>query len=260
MIGEPRLHSALGLEVGSRHVMKMLGIRARIRSPRPQPVRFGVEHVPQHLLPEWYAEHLAEIPDAKPHLIRRAAAARLAQICVGGTATAAAELLGIPSHASENALTVVEQKLRGRVAETFGAAVQSIAQYLDTATTRIDYGKRRAALKAWSISSDEWDTLIADVPGQPRSATIRPYIDWGESKRLLASVWVRITHGEHIFAPAIRPNLDQARPGGAVIRHIHTRWPLISAHQPSGHYTALRRRLDIFADELAAAIDTDGSR
>jgi hypothetical protein len=31
---------------------------------------------------------------------------------------------------------------------------------------------------------------------------------------------------------------------GPLIRHVHTRWPFISAHQPAGHYIALRQRLD----------------
>lgn len=175
----PGLRTALGLEIRDRHVMKELGVRCRPRSPRPQPVRFGIQHIPQHLLPEWHTEHLAHITDVKPQLLRRATAARLAQICVGGHATEAAELLGIPYYASENALAVVKQKLQGQAADAFDTAIQR----------------------------DEWETLIAGLPTQPISGPVRPYIDWGESKRLLASVWVwvRITHGEHVLAPAIRP-------------------------------------------------------
>lgn len=48
----------------------------------------------------------------------------------------------------------------------------------------------------------------AHGPAAPTSAG-------GDSKRLLASVWVWVTNGEHVIAPAIR--------------HLHTRWPLISA-------------------------------
>lgn len=253
----PGLRTALGLEIRARNVMKELGVRCRPRSPRPQLVRFGVQHIPQHLLPEWHAEHLAHITDVKPQLLRRAAAARLAQICVGGHATEAAELLGIPYYASENALAVVKQKLRGQASDDFDRAIHSIAQRLDTAVTRTDYGKRRDALKTWSFSPDEWETLIAGLPEQPLSGPVRPYIDWGDSKRLLASVWVwvRITHGEHVLAPAIRPNVGRPRPGGPIIRHVHTRWPFISADQPAGHYIALRRRLDAFADTLTATID-----
>ncbi|MGH3614763.1 MAG: TniQ family protein [Pseudonocardia sp.] len=257
----PGLRTALGLEIRARNVMKELGVRCRPRSPRPQPVRFGVQHIPQHLLPEWHVEHLAHITVVKPQLLGRAAAARLAQICVGGHATEAAELLGIPYYASENALAVVKQKLRGQASDAFDRAIHCIAQRLDTAVTRIDYGKRRDALKTWSFSPDEWETMIAGLPEQPLSGPVRPYIDWGDSKRLLASVWVwvRITHGEHVLAPAIRPSVDRPRPGGPIIRHVHTRWRFISADQPAGHYIALRQRLDAFADTLTATIDNSGT-
>ncbi|WP_216211128.1 hypothetical protein [Amycolatopsis aidingensis] len=141
--------------------MKELGVRCRLRSPRPQPVRFGIQHIPQHLLPEWHTEHLAHITDVKPQLLRRAAAVRLALMCVGGYATEAAGLLGIPYYTSENALAVVKQKLQGRAADAFDTVIHSIAYHLDTATTRSDYGKRRDALKTWSFPPDEWETLIA---------------------------------------------------------------------------------------------------
>jgi hypothetical protein len=94
---------------------------------------------------------------------------------------------------------------------------------------------RRDALKTWSISPEEWCTLIADLPYQPLSGVVRTYIDWDDSKRMLASiwVWVRIAQGEHIFAPPIRPHLDQRRPSNTVRRHIHNLWPLISAEYPT---------------------------
>ncbi|MFF0145166.1 hypothetical protein [Amycolatopsis sulphurea] len=172
----PGLRTALGLEIRDRNVMKELGVRCRPRSPRPQPVRFGIQHIPQHLLAEWHTEHLAHITDVKPQLLRRAAAARLAQICVGGHAAEAAELLGIPYYASENALAVVKQKLRGQASDAFDTAIHSIAHHLDTAATRTDYGKRRDALKTWSFSHDEWETLIAGLPTHPISGPVRPYI------------------------------------------------------------------------------------
>jgi hypothetical protein len=61
----------------------------------------------------------------------------------------------------------------------------------------------------------------------------------------------------HILAPAIRPHLDQRRPNRASRGDIHSRWPLISTNQPTGHYTALRERLDSYADKLTATIDRD---
>lgn len=39
--------------------------------------------------------------------------------------------------------------------------VGAVAQHLDTATIRVDYGKRREALKAWSMSPEEWHALTS---------------------------------------------------------------------------------------------------
>lgn len=253
----PGLQTAVGPEVGSRHVIKAMGIQPQLQSPPPRPVRFGVHHIPQHLLPEWHADYISGFTEVKPHLLRRATAARLAQMCVGGPTARAAELLGIPHDAGFNALSVVKQHLRGRSNRLFEAAVHSLADHLNNSSGLVDYGKRRDALKAWSIPLEEWHTLIAGLPERPVSGVVRTYIDWGENKRILASmwVWVRVTGGEHIFAPAIRPDLDQPRPGGHVIQQIHNRWPLINNARPTGHYIALRERLEVYADRLTAAID-----
>jgi len=53
----------------------------------------------------------------------------------------------------------------------------------------------------------------------------------------------------------VTPDINQCHPGGAVIRHIHTRWPVHQRPPTAGHYTALRQRLDTSADRLAATID-----
>jgi hypothetical protein len=255
------LQAALGPEVRSRHVMKSMGVSLNPRTPPPQAVRFGIQHIPQHLLPEWHAKYLARIADVKPNLLRRAAAARLAQVCVGGGAATAAELLGIPPRSALNALTVVKQQLGGRSRTTFNRAVESLTHHLNHTANPTDYGKRRDALTAWSISPHEWDHLIAGIPEEPRRKHGRwvdsPSTDWGESKRILASIWiwVRVTHGEHIFAPPVRPLLEQPRPGGPFVRSIHTRWSLISTDHPTGHNIPLRERLDTYADQLAASID-----
>jgi hypothetical protein len=257
------LQTALGVEVRNQHVMKRLGIRRHAPSPSAQPVRFGVQHLPQHLRPEWHGEHLARITTVKPCLLRRAAAARLAQLCLGGPASSAAEHLGIPREATTNALTVVHQRLDRQSQRAFEDAVSAIAERLNRTRHPTDFGRRRHALRDWAISDEEWNELTSDLRSRPYRSAGRwpgtPFVDWGEKKRILASmwVWVRITCGEHILAPAIRPHLDQRRPNGANRGDIHSRWPLISTHQPTGHYTALRERLDSYADKLTATIDRD---
>ena len=68
-------------------------------------------------------------------------------------------------------------------------------------------------------------------------------------------VWTDLTHGDHIYAPAVRPDLQAPRPGGDLVHYVHTRWRYI--HRPPGnrHYAPLRQRLDKLARKLAENTD-----
>jgi hypothetical protein len=225
--------------------------------PAPRRVRFGPQHIAQHLLPEQVAEHLADFGDIPERLLRRATAAKLAQICLGGPAAVAAERLGTPLIASRYALTTVDGQLRTRRRRAaFDAAVDALAHDLDTTPVRTDFGGRRDALKAWSLSFEDWQNLIDGLPEQPIGGCVRPHTHWGEGKRLLASTWIwtNITQGDHIYAPAVRPILDGRRPGGKLGRYLHQRWRFMDTSH-DGHYEALRERLNPYAMRLAARID-----
>jgi hypothetical protein len=130
---------------------------------------------------------------------------------------------------------------------------------LDSADTRIDYGRRRHAFKNWVISPSPWSQLISGLP-----ASCDPRTDWGDRKRMLASVWVwvRITGGEHLFAPAVMtdPAAPRSqRPGGrGRLLYINLRWPDLTAGT-QGHYVPLRQRIDAYADQIAARIDNSRS-
>ncbi len=119
-----------------------------------------------------------------------------------------------------------------------------------------NYGRRRHALRGWTITLDHWQELINGLPGRPVGGRSCPQTHWNDDKRALAAVWtwVRITRGEHIYATPVRPDPNAPRPGGYHARYVHTRWRLIRDAKP-GHYAALRPRLDAFADRLAADID-----
>lgn len=225
--------------------------------PAPRRVRFGPQHIAQHLLPEQVAEHLADFSDIPERRMRRAAAAKLAQICLGGPAAVAADQLGTPLLASRYALRTVDgqSRTRGRRA-AFDTGVDVLAHDLDTTPIRTDFGRRRDALKAWSLSVEDWQDLIDGLPEQPMGGVVRSHTHWGEGKRLLASVWIwtTITQGDHIYAPAVRPVLAGRRPGGWLGHYIHHRWRFMAAGR-DGHYEALRERLDPYANRLAARID-----
>jgi hypothetical protein len=127
---------------------------------------------------------------------------------------------------------------------------------LDTAPVRTEFGRRRDALQAWSLSVEDWQDLIDGLPEQPMGGYVRSHTHWGEGKRLLASTWIwtNITQGDHIYAPAVRPVLDGRRPGGKLGRYVHQRWRFMDTGH-DGHYGALRERLDPYANRLAARID-----
>jgi hypothetical protein len=157
-----------------------------------------------------------------------------------------------------NAVKTVHRQLEASgLRPRFDAAIDALAGELDTDATRTDYGRRRYALRAWAISPRRWCQLITGLPASCHELT-----DWGDGKRLLASVWVwsRITGGEHLFAPAMRPDISaprNQRPGGPdLVLYVNVRWPGI-ARGTKGHYIPLRQRLDAYADQLAASIDSN---
>lgn len=114
-------------------------------------------------------EYLAGFNQVKFELVRRAAAARLAQICVDGPIAEAAELLGLPRNATTNAITVVQHHLHGEAHRAFDHAVHRLAEHLGTDTHCTNYGHRRRALNHWSITEDEWTALIVGLLKQSTS-------------------------------------------------------------------------------------------
>jgi hypothetical protein len=142
-------------------------------------------------------------------------------------------------------------------------AVDAIAEHLNDGIELVDYGARRDALAGWCLTTPEWDQLIGDLRRKTEHRASRwpgtLWIDWHDSKRVLASmwIWVHLTGGEHIFAPAIRPHPGQPRRGGRELAQIHSRWRLISAESPTGHHAVLRARLVPYAEQILRAIHSD---
>ena len=228
----------------------------------PRSHRAGGRRPARHPLPAaWHEEHLAPLAGLAPEqLLRRAAALRLARTCTPASYRKLGELLQIPSESAKNTVKTVHSRLEaaGRRAE-FDAAIEKLADALDTAQARTDYGRRRSVLWDWVISPAEWSQLISGLP-----ARCSPRADWGERKRMLASAWVwtRITTGEHLFAPAVMtdPAAPRSqRPGGRDRLHfIDLCWPHLAAGA-TGQYAELQRRLNDYADRMAARIDENHS-
>jgi hypothetical protein len=236
------------------------------RSPPRQRVfstehRFGPQHIPAFLHDDWYDRHLSDLGGVNPVLMRRTVAIRLVQLAGGASRSGAAEMLAIPVTAAVSAGVRVSRCLHAQDAvaglDKLAAAVQNLAGELDEAADQvIDYQARRRALANWSLTADEWRDLTADLE-RDRRQNARTNTDWGDRKRAAASVlvWMRVTHGEHLFAPHV---LAEKRTHH---RHsdlrIYTEYVLrASRHAPhETHYSDLKQRPDAYADRLATEID-----
>lgn len=258
----PALRAATGPAVGALHVIRQAtagGIPRKLHPPPRQAARYSIAHVPAYLPAGWHEEHLAQLTELAPEqLLRRAAALRLARTCTPASYRKLGELLRIPPDSAKGAVHAVHNRLEaaGRRAE-FDAAIEALADTLDTAQARTDYGRRRSALQDWVISPAQWSQLISGLPTR-----CSPRADWGERKRMLASAWVwtRVTGGEHLFAPAVMtdPAAPRSqRPGGRErLLFINLCWPHLAAWT-TGQYAELRCRLNDYADRMAARIDAN---
>jgi hypothetical protein len=256
----PGLQTALGPEVGALHVIKRTGVphySTRRRLPPPLPVDFGIQHIPQRP-PEPWLDYLDEFTDLKQRLLEHVLVIRLAHATAGGTLIDAATQLGIPRPAADNALRVTHRTLAATSRhEAFDHAVGNLIEHLNTAPGLIDYGQRREALRTWEIPPGQWQELIDGLPGQLIKNRLVPHTHWGDGKRRLASTWAwtELTHGDHIYAPAVRPDLHATRPGGEDVHYVHTRWRHLLRPSPYGHFRQLRERLDPFIRQLGERID-----
>ena len=241
-------------------MLKKTGIQRRPTVPaRRWPVRFSIRHIPGYLPDDWHRQYFTAFDHlTHPRQLRRAVVIRLAGHCAPGKTQQLAVLLGLGAAAASSAVRTVHRQLTTAGQRTaFDLAVEHLVSALDDTATRTDYGTRRAALLTWQISPTDWHQLTTDLPARQHV----PQADWGDRKRLLATIWVwtRITSGDPTFAPALLPHRGHPRryqPGADNTRHyISQNWPLIAAGQ-QGHYTELRQHLDLYADQLATRIDT----
>jgi hypothetical protein len=218
--------------------------------------RFGPEHVPAFLPDSWHDRHFGQLDGVNPKLLRRTAAVRLVQMIAGGSMGEAAEYLGInPTGKQYTSAEHVHRWARDRAdPRQFDTALHAFANELDASPHRVDYRRRRQALKDWSLTLDTWLSIIDQLP--PTPGHIQPEL--GDLKRQCASevVWVRVTQGEHLFAP--RPIQDQ-QPRD--VQHAwelrrNTIWHQFQTNHPLRHYADLRHLLGEHADQLASRIDS----
>jgi hypothetical protein len=188
--------------------------------PAPQPVtplplraasrRYRVEHVPAFLTDDWYAQHLVQLRGVSARLLRRAAAivlVQLAEPCRVADADAA-DFLGIPDDPARSAFGEVASWVRHtHHGSLFLDAVHALADQLDSVAAApgglVDYHRRRTALADWQLPEVDWAQITEQL--RRRDRYLRPFdrSDYGDRKRnsACALIWIRLTHGEHRFAP-----------------------------------------------------------
>jgi len=250
------LQTAIGTEVGAKHVIERVGLSWIQRQPAPT-LRFGPEHLPQRLPDPWYDKYFTELSHLDQQFLRRAVPVLLARACTGQGIKPCAGLLDLPPRTASYAVGITHQQLSAtrRRRNTFETALNALTTHLDTSTKLTNYGRRRAALKRWSIPTEDWTGLIDGLVGKPFRRKSTKHTDWSDAKRLLASTWVwtHITEGEPHYSPTVRPDSARPRPGSELSIYILKRWPQITSGY--GHYAELRERLDEYAQQLAQRID-----
>jgi hypothetical protein len=233
-----------------------------------QPQRWGPENIPAFLPEDWYSRHFRPLTGVSPRFIRRTAALRLVQMVVGGSLGEAAGFLGIATTGTTYFNKSGIYTWAGRVHTTarqqpdplgFETALQALARELDDpATLLVNYRQRRQVLETWCIDEDTWADLTARMPTVPGSR--RP--DFRHCHRHVASiyVWVKVTSGEHRFAPrpveaAQPPEIQEAWKG----RRRSAIWSRMNHSLPGPYYASLKTGLYALATTLARTIDQAGS-
>jgi TniQ protein len=225
--------------------------------PPSRRCRFGPEHVPQYLPDDWFDRHFRDLAGINPRLVRRFAPIRLVQMTAGGSRDTAAALLGIPSGRHQPAsFTVMRWTQKAANGRRFNAALEALACELDVAGNPVDYRHRREVLQAWSIPQVDWHELVAEL-SRRESPRDRARIDWGDHKRRIASVlvWMRVTQGEHLFAPLVMNTSHTPVGRNLLSRSVQQACRHIRSGRPGSHYVALDSALDAYADVLTAHID-----
>jgi hypothetical protein len=229
----PGLYTALGPEVGAKHVIARTGIQplaVQHRQPPPRPVRFAPEHIPQRIPAAWINDYFTEFGDLNPRQLHLVIAARLAQMSLGGPIALVAIPLRIPQGAVHRALHLADKNLHETSRRgLFDRAVVTLADHLNNIDLLVNYGKRRHALARWSIPAADWSALAHGLPDAHYIYGEWRRIAWDEPKRVLSSIWVwhTATHGDHIYAPPLGRDPQAPHSRREAGRYLLGRWPHI---------------------------------
>ncbi|MFI8458641.1 TniQ family protein [Kitasatospora sp. NPDC085464] len=244
----------------------------RKRQPKPfadPPLPVGQhgflpEHIPQRLPTSWMRilfDHGAQESwqDSVNMRFRRTAAVDLIRAATGVSFPEAARFLGISAsrvHRHDSWLSTTTRHYPRRrdhqqaLTEAFAVLAQHIAR---TTEEPANYHHRRLQLTLWHLPTDEWHTILTQLPPVDGDHSTDP----GRDVHLGASahIWATITGSEWGLAPCFEPPLTKnptlTIPG----------WPqhavLERLHNPAGSrfWGILRKILDEYTQRLTQKID-----
>ncbi|WP_431921102.1 TniQ family protein [Nonomuraea jabiensis] len=224
----------------------------------PRPCKYGAEHVPQRLPDEWCQRHLGHLDGINLKHLRRAAVLKLFEAATGQAWSAAAEQLHMPRRNAEIAVRTTRTWMRQDAnRQAFDHAVEALAQELENAPTRFDYMARRTALHTWIMPDSHWHGFVHELETQTTHGRGRRH-KLTDERRIIITVlvWTHITHGEHLFAPAVLADkaAHSTQPRTAVLAHR-----VGEILGSPNDYLTLRTITKDYVGRFATHIDTTGS-
>lgn len=247
------LRTAIATQVHAAHAVAPRPRPPKRYPPSPRAHRFGRQHIPQLAPVDWYDRHLRHLAGVDPHLLRRVVPLKLIGLVEGGSVLAAGQVLGLSYGRVTYAMRQVHRWARHAAnADKLRRAVEALADELDDTANLVDYGRRRDTLATWSIPWDAWSELVAEL----RQRTGPGWTDWGDRKRLTASVlvWAHVTQSEPLLAPLL---LTSKHPISSD-ELAHQVWQASyrsRTDRPGHHWPDLKARLGVYADQLTIDID-----
>ncbi|MGW1271426.1 hypothetical protein [Streptomyces sp. NPDC002491] len=224
-------------------------------APRAMPTSDGFElrHVPPFLPEPWFEAHFTGILESLPRVtrgtvrhLRRGASLRLAEIASGCPWYKCSTALGIPKSASRPAIKSLGRNLGTHsLWPMFETAVAEVANELGRNDNPTDYVRRCHALTDWRLPLEDWAKLT-DLP-QLQDLRAKEYPDPAS-----VFVWSEVTASEYFHNPMIQA-IRHSKELGSSLSDETGRF--YRAHRPSGGWRRLRRRLDMYAAEIAQACD-----
>jgi transposase len=228
-----------------------MSVRDELRALSTQ-YDFRVEEIPSFLPLTWFGQYFGELVERLPRYtttierhLRRGASLRLAELKSGATWGDCAPVVGMQSSLARSTLKHLGRQLDALCLwPAFNEAVEQVAEYLDTASQRIDYANRRRHLASWHLPLDDWLAMSDGLPGLERLRE--------KAIPMMGSalIWADVTEGERMHSPVVLDLRETGEDTRALCALLYR-----MGNGARGPSLRLRRRLHLYAERLAASCD-----